>query len=124
MGLKKMENNLRKIDPSNDSQRNPYQHAWEIYRVQERLSRLATWGYLPGIAICWFVIKKIFNSEFLMGAVAVSWFFALIILDRKAAGFKCPRCGKYYFNRGLYHNGFTKECLNCGLKKWANSDRD
>lgn len=29
---------------------------------------------------------------------------------------KCPRCGKTFDRRGLYHNQFTKRCLNCGIQ--------
>ncbi len=29
---------------------------------------------------------------------------------------KCPRCGKPFARRVYFHNGFTRHCLNCGIK--------
>ena len=100
----------------------PYSDAWLRFRKVDRLSWGLFIGYLPALAIIGWTLDWLFSSEWPFAVVAITWFIALGVVDRKASSFKCPRCGKYFFSRRFYFNGFTKKCLNCGLPKWAESD--
>jgi hypothetical protein len=37
-------------------------------------------------------------------------------LSIHADAFRCPRCKNPFSRRTLVHNGWTRHCLNCGLK--------
>jgi hypothetical protein len=39
-----------------------------------------------------------------------------VALSTYAEWAKCPHCGKRFARRGLFHNGFTRKCLNCGVE--------
>src|SRR5207302_5123639 len=44
---------------------------------------------------------------------------ALAIAGFRLAQFPCPRCGKLFFRKGWKRNGFTQQCMHCGLPKWT-----
>jgi hypothetical protein len=50
--------------------------------------------------------------------IAFAWLVALGVSDWYVMSFKCPRCEKLFFRRKGMRNGFTSNCLNCGLPKW------
>jgi len=49
------------------------------------------------------------------------WFIGSVWSTMSLSYFKCPRCGKpFIIKESGGYNGFTRECLNCGLPKWEN----
>jgi predicted RNA-binding Zn-ribbon protein involved in translation (DUF1610 family) len=39
-----------------------------------------------------------------------------VVLATYAEWAKCPHCGKKFARRGVFHNSFTRKCLNCGVR--------
>jgi hypothetical protein len=48
--------------------------------------------------------------------VALPLMGVLIWLSIRADAFRCPRCNNPFFHRTLMHNGWSRHCLNCGIK--------
>lgn len=49
----------------------------------------------------------------------LAWIIAaLVAVISNRPEFKCPRCNKPFYRRAAFYNGFTRKCLNCGLKKY------
>jgi hypothetical protein len=79
------------------------------------------------------ILAALFLGAILLGAlfpgvpssdVKVSGFIlvgliALAIAGFRLAQFPCPRCGKLFFRKGWKRNGFTQQCMHCGLPKWT-----
>ena len=56
-------------------------------------------------------------GELIVKTLLFSYAFVVLISFSERANFQCPRCGKKFFRRGLFHNQFSSSCMNCGLPK-------
>jgi len=60
---------------------------------------------LPGSPILWIMIP---------------WFSALAVAGFGFHHFRCPRCGNLFFVKAPFRDSLARQCLHCGLPKWAN----
>ena len=75
--------------------------------AEERLARQNKW--LPPIIL-------ILGFASLLGSL-----IARLVL----AGWRCPRCGNRFHSKGFWKSDQgTSQCMNCGLPKWAEAEKD
>jgi len=75
---------------------------------EQRSLNVGVGGFLCAMTLGYF-----FNGYFMFAvyAVVALWFSAPV------AEFRCPRCGKRFYNNGWMINQWSGRCLNCGLVK-------
>lgn len=85
-------------------------------------------SYIPGVFTIFLVVGLPLSAltrikaDYFGYAVATCWIAAYGVAGVRAAWFPCPRCGKPFFARWWYRNPFARQCVHCGLPKWANSE--
>lgn len=99
-----------------------YEPNWREHRRRRRVMWLLLLGFIPGVVLTGTAIGAAFATEPPYIAVAVVWMLAILVTSHRASALRCPRCGQRFYAKGLYHNGFTRKCLHCGLRKWADED--
>src|SRR4051812_17999005 len=104
-------------------QHGSYAAAWHEHRRRDRWVWAAFLGYIPGVMLLGTLLGMVFGTEMYL-VTAIAWMIVASIVNLRAATFRCPRCGEQFYSRGLFHNGFTRRCLHCGLAKWASEDSD
>jgi predicted RNA-binding Zn-ribbon protein involved in translation (DUF1610 family) len=56
---------------------------------------------------------------FLTIVLCIASTIGVVVAARHLESWRCPQCGETFFRRGLWHNGFAGQCMNCGLAKWS-----
>jgi predicted RNA-binding Zn-ribbon protein involved in translation (DUF1610 family) len=111
------------LNPTSD-----YSANWNEYRQLQRRFFLIWLGYVPGVGAFAIIVNFLFHTFVPAFIFAVAWMLWFISAAAEWAQFPCPRCGKTFSHReGIFnpHWGpFAWKCMNCGLKKYANSDFD
>jgi hypothetical protein len=116
---------------------NGYQHEWEAYSVRRRklvLCIIAVFlGFIPFLLLVAFIDRRLFSSTSLVFPATLVWGGLYLFTSLRLRVFACPRCGKN-FNGGFFHDPadvlarpkafFGRECVYCGLRKFAESDDD
>src|SRR5262245_24330837 len=93
--------------------------SWSYYRFWSRTSWLLLLTYLPGVITLGALFGLLFpRGNYIFLAFGV-WVVALWLVGLRTLAFRCPRCGQPFFRTSWYHNGFARECVHCGLPKWA-----
>jgi hypothetical protein len=116
---------------------NSYQREWETYRA--RKTRLVIWivavflGFPPFLTLVAFIDRKLFSSTSLVFPAAFVWGALYMFVGSRLRVFPCPRCGKNFLG-GVFHDPadlltrpkafLGRECVHCGLRKFAESDED
>lgn len=77
--------------------------------------------YLPGGAGLGMLLRRTVGPEYEV-IPAVGWLAAWIVAVLRLGRFKCPRCGEVFHATRRWHNPLARECLHCGLPKWADPD--
>lgn|GEM_PF-3065846 len=112
-----------------------YQEQWQAYRVRKRNLTLLLvaqfFGIIPFLTLVAFIDRKVFLATSLVMPAAWMWGLWYISTVFRLRIFPCPRCGKNFFGNIPDWSFFTKpraffgrECVNCGLRKFANSQPD
>jgi hypothetical protein len=74
--------------------------------------RRRMWGF-GGLALVIVGFGLIFGGLPLLGLGPAAIGMGLTTYGEWA---KCPHCRKKFARRGVYHNTFTRKCLNCGVR--------
>jgi hypothetical protein len=97
-----------------------YDENWRDLRSRIRLFWFVWLSGVPLIALVAAaldrILPKIANQTGV--GLVIAWMVAFVAAGIYRQAFKCPRCGKWYFWTGLYHNPFARKCLHCGLRRW------
>jgi hypothetical protein len=83
------------------------------------LAWFALVGYVPvcfGVGVLSMRLFSTFTPAFV---VAIAWMIFSVITGNLALRFPCPRCGKWFFTKWWYYNGFARRCVHCGLPKYG-----
>jgi hypothetical protein len=100
----------------------PYSASWAEYRRRRNLYWLVWLTYIPGVLIIGLPLSWLFHSNGAAFAVAGLWMVAFVAAANYLGFWKCPRCRKPFSRGRWYYNPFARECVHCGLPKWAAND--
>lgn len=92
---------------------------WQAYRKRRNLVWFAFLGYVPVCLLVAFVSFKLFSTLKPAFVVAFAWMGFYVVAGNLFLRFPCPRCGKPFFAKWWYYNGFARRCVHCGLRKYA-----
>ena len=100
-----------------------YAEAWQVHKRRDR----QFWGAVLAWPLITFggggLVGWALNAESAIPLVGALWIIAMVIFAERNRDFPCPRCGhKFYgakYRRGWGH---VRQCVHCGLAKWADSD--
>lgn len=93
-----------------------YNH-WSEYRRRNRIALSFLFGGFLFLGPVLMLLRGIV-PEFLGSMLMLVWFFGSVATGYWAAGFRCPRCGEYFFQGNFYRNSFARRCVHCRLPKW------
>lgn len=99
-----------------------YQQRWRDYRKRRNLLVFAFLGYVPIVGGLGYLSWTLLHTEDFFYVLAPSWMVFAAIASLRFHLFRCPRCGKRFFMKRLYHNLFASRCLNCKLPKYEGDD--
>jgi hypothetical protein len=76
--------------------------------------------FLPLIALLVIALRQSTAVQVPIIIVGLAWILAIMVTSFRGASFRCPRCAKLFFIKGLLAKGlFTREkdrvCAHCGL---------
>ena len=109
-------------------QRSDYTAAWRNYRTRRLVSWVVCLSYIPGAMAIFLGVGLPLSSltgikaDYFFYPIAGAWMLAALITSLRTVSFPCPRCGKHFFSTWWYRNPFARQCVHCGLPKWATSD--
>jgi hypothetical protein len=92
---------------------------WKEYRKRRNLVLFAFLGYTPIVFVIGVVTIRLFHTSMPFYVAAFSWMIFYAVASLRCTSFRCPRCGKWFFAKWWYHNGFARRCVHCGLPKYA-----
>ncbi len=92
---------------------------WEEYRRRRKVWLFAVIGYVPIVFAVALLSMSLFSTFTPAFVVAFVWMAFLAIAGNLVIRFPCPRCGKWFFARWWYYNGFARRCVHCGLPKYT-----
>jgi hypothetical protein len=92
---------------------------WQEYRKRRNLVLFAFFGYVPVIFVIGLIISRFFHTITPIFVVAIMWMIFYGAVSIWFSSLRCPRCGKVFFSKWWYHNGFARRCVHCGLPKYA-----
>ena len=93
--------------------------SWSVYRKRRNIWLFAFVGYVPVVFSVGVLSTRLFSTFTPAFVLAFVWMAFLVIAGNLSLGFPCPRCGKSFFAKWWYHNGFARRCVHCGLPKYA-----
>jgi hypothetical protein len=97
-----------------------YREQWTRYRFLRNLVLVAFVGAVPLVLLVGTIPGNSSWVEYVQGTALGAWFLGFVVAAVLLQTFRCPRCGKSFFQRALYHNAFAQKCMNCGLAKYSN----
>jgi hypothetical protein len=93
--------------------------SWQNYRHRRRW-HFAIWlGYIPGVFLIGFPLKRLFGSDIPFYVVAGGWMLAFLVSGVYLSLFPCPNCHQPFFFTGWVHNPFARRCMHCRFPKWG-----
>lgn len=92
---------------------------WQDYRKRRNLALFAFLGYTPVVFVIAVATERLWHTAMLAYVAAFSWMVFYAVASMRCSSFRCPRCGKWFFAKWWYHNGFARRCVHCGLPKYA-----
>jgi hypothetical protein len=97
----------------------PYEQHWKLARRRIYVF-LATWlSFIPVSVLAGAIERRLGLRERTFSTTVVFVYCAFLVYTGLRTRVMCPRCGKSFTQRGLFHNGFTSKCLHCGLPRGA-----
>ena len=86
-------------------------------------------GFLPFVMATFAFVEWLRRfvrfPDWLAFLLILLYFAAFVIIGYVKQHFRCPRCGARFYRWGpwgLFQGGITRDCYNCGLKKWECSE--
>jgi hypothetical protein len=98
---------------------NPPHDSWSEYRKWRNISWLAFVGYMPVVFGVGVLSMRLFDTFTPAFVLAFALMVFMVIVGNICLRFPCPRCGKEFFAKWWYYNGFARRCVHCGLAKYA-----
>jgi membrane protein DedA with SNARE-associated domain len=98
---------------------NPSNDTWSEYRKWRNISLFALVGYVPIVFGVGVLSMRLFDTFTPAFVLAFAWMAFVVIVGNICLRFPCPRCGKAFFAKWWYYNGFARRCVHCGLLKYA-----
>lgn len=92
---------------------------WSEYRKWRNVSLLALVGFGPIVFSVGALSRRLFATFTPALVMAFACMAFAVIVGNQCLRFPCPRCGKAFFAKWWYYNGFTRQCVHCGLPKYA-----
>jgi len=103
----------------------PYRAKWADYRKRQILYWVILLSLIPGINMVGYALLQVFGSTIVYEIVGVVWVAAIILSGTYKTNWKCPRCGKTFFDSWWVTSMRpSTKCFFCQLPKWAMSDPD
>ncbi|MCA1594036.1 MAG: hypothetical protein LC754_15565 [Acidobacteria bacterium] len=106
------------------AQQDSYRAQWAEYRKRSIIVWSVFLTYIPGAIIIGGSLYRLTGSDSFIPMTAFAWMAAFAITNFYRMNWKCPRCGKAFFQKWWYGNNFARKCVHCGLPKWAESELD
>ena len=98
-----------------------YDAAWADLKWRIRMFWIVVLTYLPGVALITWLGSLIWPShrEQVGLVVAILWMIAFAATGFYRSFFRCPRCGKLFFQTDFWINTIAGRCMHCGLRRWS-----
>jgi hypothetical protein len=103
-----------------------YRAKWADYRKRQILYWVLLLSLIPGINMGGYALERVFGSTIVYDILAGVWVAAIILSGTYKTNWKCPRCGKTFFDSWWARHSLrsAKKCFFCQLPIWAMSDPD
>jgi len=104
-----------------------YAEQWNEYRTRRFMFWCVSLGGVPFVGLCWYLQDQIFPgsvSSPVSLAPAIAVVLAYGVAGIRLTSWRCPRCRKEYFVRGILVNQLASRCLHCGLNKWDEGETE
>jgi hypothetical protein len=88
---------------------------WRELKKRRNLALFAFIGYVPITFAFGLLTHHFFQSEKPVFVFAIAWMLFYAVAGNRCNNFHCPRCGKSFFSKWWYHNGFARRCVHCKL---------
>jgi hypothetical protein len=99
-----------------------YAEQWNEYR-KRRLMFWSVWlGGTPLIAVVGILLSRLLPGNLadpMFLAIAGAWMLAFAAAGIRVTYWRCPRCRRYFSQRGMFVNQLGRRCQHCGLEKWG-----
>jgi|SRR3989442_11728337 len=101
-----------------------YESDWREYRRLVRRCLLIWLGYLPVCGLAAYVGAKLLDSFKPVFVVWLFWVGLLLYYGNAVQGWRCPRCGEWFFRTSWINWPLARRCLHCGLPKYAKEGQE
>ena len=98
-----------------------YAEQWKEYRKRRFMFWCVLLGGVPFVGLCGYILDQILPvrvSNPAMLALGSALLLTYGVAGVRLTSWRCPRCRKEYFVRGILVNQLASRCLHCGLEKW------
>jgi hypothetical protein len=89
--------------------------AWIRLRRLMRAQAFLILGFAPAVLGLAALVLRVSDSPTPIYAFEIAWLGALALTSALGLAFRCPRCAKRFFVRGLRSRVRERACLHCGL---------
>lgn len=89
--------------------------AWARLRRLMIAQGVLIFGFVPAVLGVTLLVLRASDSPAPIYAFEIAWLGALALNSALGLGFRCPRCAKRFFVRGLRSSVRERVCLHCGL---------
>lgn len=102
------------------SEQSAFKSNWEDYKKRRLIFRVIFLSYIPAELLIGVPLSRAHHS--IPFVLFIIWGAGFVFSRTYMSVWKCPRCKRKFFMKGLYYNGFARKCLHCKLPKWTLSD--
>ncbi len=99
-----------------------YAEQWNEYRKRLLMFWSMWLGGIPLVAGVGILLSQVLPGnlvERIFPAIAGAWMLAFAAAGIRLTYWRCPRCRRFFFERGMFVNQLGRRCLHCRLKKWG-----
>jgi hypothetical protein len=102
----------------------PYAAAWRDLRRRRWTMWGVYLGFFPGRWLVSAVDAKRLHDHApeIFPIAGTVWMVAFLVSGFWADAWRCPRCHEIFTRATWYRNPWTRQCLGCGLPRWAPND--
>ena len=97
--------------------------AWRVHKRRDRQFGVAllVWPFVTaGVGS---VVGWLLNADSAILIAGSLWMIVMAVAAERNRNFRCPRCGhKFYGDEYRRGWGRIRQCMHCGLPKWASPD--
>jgi uncharacterized integral membrane protein len=104
-----------------------YAEQWNQYRKRRFMFWCVLLGGFLFAALCLILLSQMLpanTADPMIFAIVVGWMLAYAVAGIRLTSWRCPRCRKEYFVRGILVNQLASRCLHRGLKKWDEGETE